>query len=242
MALVCGLAAPGGAQECAPWPGEPARLSAHPGELPAVARWRELRTAELSARARRLEVRAPVEAHLLWRRVLCFDAWNEEARRGSERTRPLRIQRPALGVVGAEEGGPRPAPRTVAVVAPEAAREVPPAGPPEPAARVRRLAIIEGLLASADALAREARFEEALATLSHARRSLDGMGAGEALRAPRARLELLAATAQLGLGREAEARRHLEAALAADPEIAPDGASRSPELVRALRDARAPRR
>lgn len=233
-----GLVAPAAAQECAPWPGEPARLLADSSEDAWIARWRELRIAELCQRARSLEEAAPVESHLLWRRVGCLDPWNQEARAGAERTRPLRVHRPPLVALAAP---PAPADPWQGLAAPLPLAAPAPVAKPDPAAsgaaRERRLALIGGLLVAAESLLRAERYDEAAETASHARRSLASLPEGADLHAPRLRLEVLSARAALAQGREATARAYLAAALALDPDFEPDPAQASPALRRALRAA-----
>jgi hypothetical protein len=233
-------AAPAAAQECAPWPGEPPRLSAHPGEDPLHARWRALRLEDLARRARSLEQVAPVEAHLLWRRSLCLDPWDEAARRGAQRTHPLRIHRPPI----AEQAAPAtPADAWQGLGAPLAAASATaseaPSAPADDPARARHLTLVGGLLAGAKSLLDSARYAEALETAGRARERLAALPAGDDLLAPRGRAEELCARAELALGRADAARAHLAAALALDPHFTPE--SDAPELLRLYGELRSSR-
>jgi hypothetical protein len=89
---------------CEAWLGEPAPLPTVASRDPALARWAELRVAELSVRAQLAEAGDAIESHRLWRRVLCLDPASPLAWRGLDRTRSLRIYRPLL-----EWGDPRQA-------------------------------------------------------------------------------------------------------------------------------------
>lgn len=240
LALALG-ALPSAAEECAPWPGEPARLSAHRGEAASSRRWRALRIEELSRRAAGLESLAPIESHLLWRRVLCLDPWNAEAKAGEERSRPLRVHRPRAAAAGL-----RTAPRDpwsglsapVSVAGSKRVASVAPRREVSESAQSRRLDLVEGLLFAVDSLLRSARYQEALDSLIHARSSLDQLPDDAGADDTRARMEVLAATAQLGLGREEAARERLLRALAADPALALDPATTSADLMRVMRDAK----
>jgi hypothetical protein len=244
-APLAAAAAPGEADRCAPWPGEPTPLPRVDATGPGRARWAELRVAELVQRAQLAEPTASVESYRLWRRVLCFDPENELAWRGLARTRPVRVYRPEVG--WGEEA--RPASSSVdpwgALAAPvRMARPQPRVVEEEPGEDERRrvLARVEELLRESEASLEAAHFQEALGRTAAARRELDSGGApgtpAEA-RALRARLEVLAAVAQVALGDDAAARRSFGRALEAQPGLELDPVRTSPKVMRALEGARA---
>jgi len=79
---------------------------------------------------------------------------------------------------------------------------------------------------------RGAHFEDALSTVAAVRSAAPGP-------AERARVEVLAATAALALGRNEEAERHLGLALAEAPDLELDPMTTSPKVRRALDRVRA---
>lgn len=264
--LLCGTVTRALAEEpCQPWPGEPTPLPTTAETDPALARWSELRVAELVARAQVAEARDPVESHRLWSRVLCIDSANELAWRGVDRTRLVRVYRPGVGwgwgraraaaVADPWEGlavtisvprpaspsaaPPRPAPpRTVAAPAP--AGEGRDSGAAERVRQRQQAALAEAqrMAASAESSLREARFEQALARADDARRLLDGLPGDELGSSLRARVEVLSATAHIALGDQDAARRSFSRALASDPGLRLDPMKTSPKVMQALNDAR----
>jgi len=84
---------------CEAWPEEPALLPTVADPDPHRARWAALRIRELTELALAQEALAPVAAHRLWRRVLCFDETNPAARSGIERTFPIALHRPPVSVM-----------------------------------------------------------------------------------------------------------------------------------------------
>ena len=68
---------------------------------------------------------------------------------------------------------------------------------------------------------------------------LRAAGSEQGARERRARADVVAATAQVALGRDDEARRSFERALAADPALRLDPATTSPKVRRAFDAARA---
>jgi hypothetical protein len=240
---------PAGASDCAPWPGEP-----HP--LPRVGegdrllvRWAELRAEELAQHALALEEGAPSQANRVWRHLLCLDPGDEAARRGVQRTQPLRVHRPEIRVGSAPAEHPAAEPRAdtdawSSLDAPVllAARAPAPPRSELAAARLERdgsLRQIEDWLVTAEAQLAGARFEEALATSARARAGLDGMPPGPDVSGSRLRLELIEATAEAARGRDAEARACFTRVLALDPAFALDARTTSPKLMRLLDAARA---
>jgi hypothetical protein len=128
----------------------------------------------------------------------------------------------------------------------ESGRDASPATPP-PAARARdpgskaaaaRLATLDRRLGEVDSLLAGAYFETAL-SLADSTRGLLEAGAGSPAQASRrARLEVMAAEAEVALGRPTRARRSLERALSANPDIELDEALTSPRLLELLPAAR----
>jgi len=247
VSLVVPLAAGAATDEverCVPWPGEPTPLPRVDAADPGRARWADLRVAELVQRAQLAEPTASVESYRLWRRVLCFDPENELAWRGLTRTRPVRVYRPEVGwgedalrasfsedpwgALAAPVRMARPRPR-VAEAEPAASED--PQGPAH--ARVTEL------LREGEASLGAAHFEEALGHTAAARRELDAAGASSEERALRARLEVLAAVAQVALGDDEAARQSFGRALEAQPGLELDPMRTSPKVMRALEGARA---
>jgi hypothetical protein len=108
---------------------------------------------------------------------------------------------------------------------------------PEPAAAEGAFARADRELAEIDTLVATAWFQTALA-VAKATRELLAQAEGPEVAARVARLEVLAATAELALGRRAQARACLARALQADPGLALDPAETSPRVVALLREAR----
>jgi hypothetical protein len=125
-----------------------------------------------------------------------------------------------------------------AATAPAARAE--PSAPPGPPAGKRagagdptaRLALVELDVRAADALLRDARFEEALARVDPIRAALDAMQDGAGVRRLRVRTEVLAATALVALDREDAARDCFRRALAAEPALDLDPATTAPKVLR----------
>jgi hypothetical protein len=103
---------------------------------------------------------------------------------------------------------------------------------------------LERWVAEIEALVADAHFHTALVLAQTAREEADrraeDRASADAL-AParaRARLELLAATSEIAIGRRAAAARSMRRALRADPELRLDEAEASPKLVELWRRAR----
>lgn len=225
-AAAAGLANAAAADPCAPWPGEPSPLPRVDAADEMLQRWARLRVRELESAARALEATAPMRAHRLWRRVLCLDAANDAAAAGIARTPLVAVHEPVLvtrrtpdEVGDAWAGLSRPL-------------EVhfPRPSPPEPAPQPT--ADFAARLAELEQRVKSARFEEALSDAVEVRRAAPGPG-------ERARVEVLAATAALALGRREEADVHLGLALAEQPDLALDPATTPPKVRRALDRVRA---
>ena len=244
VALLAAGAAPGAADRCVPWPGELTPLPRVDDADPGRARWADLRVTELVQRAQLAEPTASVESYRLWRRVLCFEPENELAWRGLARTRPVRVYRPEVGWGGdalpasfsVDPWGALAAPIRMARPQPRVMEAKPAASedPQRPAdARATEL------LREGEASLRAAHFEEALGHTAAARRELDSAGTSAEERALRARLEVLAAIAQVALGDDEAARQSFGRALEAQPGLELDPGRTSPKVMRALEGARA---
>jgi len=120
---------------------------------------------------------------------------------------------------------------------PEAAAATPSAGG-EDEGTTARLAQVDQELAEIDTLLATAHFHTALAVVGATRDLLDRFEEDPQLGARRARLEVMAATAEVALGQRAPARRSMLRALRAAPELALDEGEASPKLLELLREAR----
>jgi hypothetical protein len=237
------LAAAAGADPCAPWPGEPMPLPtvSDPDEL--RQRWARLRVRELSAAAEALQDRAPLRAHELWRRALCIDPDDDTALDGLRRTPRVAVHAPP---VVTREPVDRPEDAWQGLSHPILLRAQPKPAPvaraPKPAPRPAApdTSAFDGALRDLEANVRGAMFEAALASADQGRAAAEKLGS-QADPARKARLEVLAATAALALGRADDAKQSFTRALDADPDLALDPASTSPKVMRALDAARAER-
>lgn len=232
------------AEPCAPWPGEPEPLPT-PEEVDQLgARWAALRTVELAQRAERLEATDPAEANRLWRHTLCIDPGDAAAREGVARTAAVRVHRPLVvhaasadSSASADPWGQLDAPIRVVLPPPPP----PPPEPPQDLAHALLLEEAEQMLDETEGLVRAARFEAAVAGAGELRTRLEGLADDDELRARRVRLEVLAATAQIALGREDEARESFGRALAVRPDLELDPMKTSPKVIRVLDAVRAAR-
>jgi hypothetical protein len=98
---------------------------------------------------------------------------------------------------------------------------------------------LEGEVRAADALLREARFEEALERTDRIRADLGPLGEGVEGRRLRVRTEVVAATAHVALEQEDAARGCFRRALDAEPALDLDPAATSPKVLRVFRAVRA---
>jgi hypothetical protein len=222
------------AADCAAWPGEFDPLPTVADADPLRARWARMRADQLAALAAAAEPRDRAEALRLWQRVQCLDPSSAAALAGIAGGRPDPVSE-AAAPGNASERPDAPKPRTrrkpperraPAAPAPkEAERAVAAATQPPPPS-------VATELAQAEQMIRAARFDDALGAIERLRPDA-------ARPTERARLELLAATAQVAFGDEAAARASLERALRADPGLALDESATSPKLLRVLDDARA---
>jgi len=221
---------------CAPWPDEPAPLPTRDDPDALRAEWAALRVRELAAAARRLEERETLRARQLWRRVLCLDPGHAEARAGLERTPVVRLHRPALRDVPPD---PEPPADPWAGLASPVGVYVDRSAEREEEARAAQLLALRRALAETRDQVQGARFDAALASADALRSRLAAAPDGTARRGLEAELEVLAATAQLALGREEGAQASLRRALEAELELALDPRATSPKVLRALERARA---
>jgi len=225
-----------------------------------TARFAHLRAEELAALALQLEPLAPGDAHRVWLHVACLDPQRDDAREGAERTSPVRVHTPEvvhqpgevvpaaadlafafghlddpISVVLATRGADASAkPRaTTSALASPTVRPQPRAAPSESPL------VADGLLDEAEGLVRQAHFEEALEKATKAREAVPPTGDPAALGKRRARADLIAGTAQVALGQDADARASFERAIKTDPSLRLDRASTSPKVVRAFDAARA---
>ncbi len=202
-------------------------------------RWAELRARELRAWAEGGEAVDPAQVHRIWSHVLCLDPDSEAAEAGRERTRPLRIHQPdVVRRVGVRRQNPPSDFESAlvgvrqAIVVVRAAAAPPPAPEPSPA----DVSALVGLLDRGEELLRTARFEQALETARSADSQLE---AADADPGTRVRALVLAATAQIALGRNADATETFNRALAMNPAMELDPMRTSPKVMRVFRSARA---
>ncbi len=222
---------------CAPWPGEPASLPAAASDDPFLGRWISLRVRELAAEATAAEAAAPARAHRFWQHALCLDPGSPEAEQGAQRTRPIRVHRPVVVAVRTAqaretEAGFSQLGEPIRVVSVPVQR---PPAPQPPAPDWKRL---DTALDTAEARLRDADFETALASAERLRRDLGKTPPATGLGERKARAELVAATAEIALGREDAARRSFERALAANPALDLDPATTPPKVRRAFEAVR----
>jgi tetratricopeptide (TPR) repeat protein len=221
---------------CDPWPGEPEPLPTLEDRDPVRAEWASLRAKELARVALRFEKDDPLRAQQLWRRLLCMDPANDEALAGVMRARAVRVHRPEL--VDAPFAATRSSDAWEALDAPLGLRRGPTGDEREAAiqSEFRELRTAVGVL---EAQVRAAQFEEALANAPDLRARLARTPAGGTRASLLAQTEVIAATAELALGRAEAAEAALRRALAVDPALALDPATTSPKVLRALDAARA---
>lgn len=230
---------------CTAWPGELSPLPVVSDPDRVNARWAKLRAEELAQLAVPLETIATVDAQRLWRHVLCLDPESVDAKGGVQRTLPSRVHRLAVLPGGPALTGPAPDLASALATLGRPLRMATRSAAPDVAAQPARTRTLDAEsfrdadheLAQAETLNRQARFEEALAAAERARSALP-IGWSDDVQRRRARIEVAAATAQVALGREHEARRSFGQALQADPDFRLDARSTSPKVMRAFDAAR----
>lgn len=257
------VAAPAAWGDCEPWPGEPNPLPTAASRDEMTARFAHLRADELAALALQLEPVAPGDAYRVWLHVACLDPERADARDAVARSAPLHLHEPEVVHQAGEITAAAPdiasafgrLDNPIVVTSPTravdgASRSVaaPPARTslaPRPAGAARRVAPEESpvaaddLLDQAETLVRQAHFEEALEKAKTARAAIPRTGDQVALRQRHARADVIAGTAEVALGNDAEARASFERAIQTDPSLELDRASTSPKVVRAFDAARA---
>ena len=221
--------------DCAPWPDEPRPLPTLEDRDALRARWARLRLREISEMARALAEQDPVQARALWTHALCIAPDDPEATQGaSRRIAGVAVYRPT--VLRAEQA------RAVEDAWESLGDPIEIVATPVPTPSRANAALgaeVDALLTETANHVRAARFDAALDSAQRARSDLAGLP-GRARRPRSARLEVWTATAELALGRDADARASLARALDADPSLRLD-ATTSPKVRRALEDVRAER-
>ena len=227
-ALGLAAAAPPVAAACEAWPGEPDPLPTVTDVDALRAEWASLRGRELTALAERFERRDDPRSLALWQHLLCLDPENAAARAGVARSAAVRVHRPPLGAGPADSAGEGWA--RGALTAPLG---LPGASPPNQQllAEVREL----------DEQVRRARFDRALERAAALRRRVSALPPSSDRAGLLVETEVLAATAELALGRPRQAEASLGRALDVYPGLELDPAKTSPKVLRALEAARAAR-
>jgi hypothetical protein len=222
---------------CTAWAGEFDPLPTVADADPLRARWARMRVDQLSALATRAESHDRGEAGRLWQRVRCLEPDSAAAAAGIERARATAVSEapPRTAPEPAVRETPKPRPRAEARAEPKPEpRKTGPsaAKKAEPAPEAATPQSVAAPLDHTEKMIRAARFDDALGELERLR--------PEAQRPEeRARLEVLAATAQVAFGDETAARKSIERALRANPKLALDERTTSPKLLRVFDDARA---
>jgi hypothetical protein len=234
---------------CASWAGEIEPLPSVSDPDPLRAAWAEIRADQLAEAAWKLEPHSRVLANQVWRHASCLDPDRLDFVHALSRTAPVRWARPPIlgaDVIEVEEGEELPEPvsewswdlgepiRVVVARTPT---------PEEGSGGVResfRPSLLEAMepIAAAEKALQEARFELALEWVERGRRLLETHDPARERPDRRAQLEVLAATAEIALGREDAARESLERALRAQSELSLDPARYSPKLVRLFEEVR----
>jgi hypothetical protein len=250
--LLPGILAPTARAEsrlCASWAGEIEPLPSVSDPDPLRAAWAEIRAEQLAVAARRLEWHSRTLANRVWRHASCLDPDRSDFAQALRRTAPVRWVRPEIlgaQVIELEEGEELPAPAggwsgdlgepIRVVVARTPARERSGEGARDDF-RPARLQAMDPIDAAEEAL-RGARFQLALEWVEQGRRLVETEEPAWERPRKRARLEVLAATAEIALGREEAARASLERALRAQPDLRLDPARHSPKLIRLFEEVR----
>jgi len=234
---------------CASWAGEIEPLPSVSDPDPLRAAWATIRADQLAEAAWKLEPHSRALANRVWRHASCLDPDRLDFIHALSRTAPVRwVRPPILGAdvieVEAGEGLPEPVGKgsgdlgePIRVVV---ARIPTPEGRSEGVRESDRPALLEAVepIAAAEEALQEARFVLALERVERGRRLLETQGPAWERPRQRAQLEVLAATAEIALGREEAARESLERALRAQPELSLDPARHSPKLVRLFEEVR----
>jgi hypothetical protein len=219
------------AGRCAPWTGEIEPLPSLADPDPLRAAWAGYRADQLAELARALEPRSRGLAHRLWRHARCLDPLRPDFAEAVARTSPVRSFRPRIlraREIELEPGQALPQPVSGQPWSLERPIRVVVARIPPPRADAAEQ------IAGAEKALREARFELAVAWVEQGRSLLGEQGPA----AQRAKLGVLAATAEIALGREEAARQSLARALDAEPGLRLDPTRHSPKLVALLEEVR----
>jgi tetratricopeptide (TPR) repeat protein len=203
-------------QACQAWTGELSPLPSTESRDTFEARWATLRASELERLAKALEPNQPGLAQPLWSHVRCLDPRNKNAEQKAQALRPQIAFSPRPFVIRAKP--------TVAAAAKKPA-------PTDFSAIDRALGEAEGEL-------NQARFARAVELTEQTRRDVEGRGDSADLRERRARLEVIAATALVALGRSEDAAESFARALRADPELELDPERTPPKIRRLFQQVR----
>jgi hypothetical protein len=234
---------------CASWAGEIEPLPTVSDPDPLRAAWAGNRADQLAEAAWKLEPHSRVLANRLWRHASCLDPDRLDLVHALGRTAPVRWARPPIlgaDLVDLEAGEELPEPASgwpwdlgepIRVVV---ARTPAPEEGGESAPESFQPALLEAMepIAAAEKALQEARFELVLEWVERGRRQLEAQAEAPERPGQLARLEVLAATAEIALGREDAARESLERALLAHSELRLDPARHSPKLVRLFEEVR----
>ncbi len=228
---------------CVAWPGEISPLPTVDHEDSLRSEWASRRAEELAALARTVEKSNSSEAYRVWQHVLCLDSENAAARKAVATISLVQVHQPQVLQVAAEPTVERVARVEDAFanlaqpirVGPQRAVEVA-QSVPEPSDRATD--DVDRKLGQASALVREARFREALALAKEVQAQLQGKRGEPGTSVRFVRAAVLAATAEVALGRKLEARASFERALEMQPGLELDAATTSPKVIRVFRGAK----
>ena len=216
------------AATCTAWPGEPNPLPTLEDPDPLRAEWANLRTQELAQVARTFEEHDPLRAQQLWRRLLCMDPANDQALAGVLRSNAVQVHRPPLLDAPFDEARVRD---------PWESLDAPlgmHGGNARQQAILAELRKLRGSVAALEKQVRAARFNEALELVPPLRTQLAKAPAGGTRTNLIAQTEVLAATAELALGRATGAEASLHRALDANPRLQLDPSTTPRKVLRAM--------
>lgn len=223
------------AATCDAWPGEPDPLPTLEDLDPLRAEWASLRAQELTQVARSFEEGDPLRAQQMWRRLLCMDPANDEALAGVLRSKAVQVHRPPLVDAPFDEARVRD---------PWESLDAPlgmHGGDARQQAILAQLRKLRGAVGELEKQVRAARFAEALTLVPPLRAQLAKAPSGGTRTNLIAQTEVLAATAELALGRATGAEASLHRALDANPGLRLDPAATPRKVLRAMdrvRDSR----
>jgi tetratricopeptide (TPR) repeat protein len=219
VVVVLGMAVPRASaaeeQACQAWPGELSPLPSTESRDAFEARWATLRASELERLAKALEANQPGLAQPLWSHVRCLDPRNQNAEQKAQALRPQIAFSPRPFVIRAK---------------PTVAATKKPAAPD--------FGAIDRALGEAESELNQARFARAVELTEQTRRDVEARGDSPDLRDRRARLEVIAATALVALGRSEDAADSFARALRADPELELDPERTPPKIRRLFQQVR----